>query len=261
MYLSQINKVTIIGTGRVANHLSAALYEAGIVIRQIYGREAGKSQGVSNRYNAQPITSMDELSEDADLYIICISDDATEKVLSQINIGDKLIVHTSGSLSIDVFEGYFNNFGVFYPLQTFSLDKDVDFKEIPVCIEANSAQNEKLLSELAHKISNNIQPIDSEKRLVLHMAAVFACNFTNHFYAVAEDLLKEHGLDFNLIRPLIKETADKVMDKSPGNVQTGPALRRDRLSIDKHLNLLKHNAEYRELYKLMTDQIMKKYKS
>jgi len=261
MSLSQLNKVSIIGTGRVAKHLSAALFEAGIVIHQLYGRDAGKSQALSNLYNAQPITSLDELSADTDIYIICISDDSIEKIISQIDIGDKLIVHTSGSLSIDVFKDHFDNYGVFYPLQTFSIEKEVDFKEIPICIEANTTQNEKQLRALAGRISNDIELIDSEKRLVLHTAAVFACNFTNHFYAAAEDLLKEHGLDFNLIRPLIKETADKVMDESPGNVQTGPALRRDQLSIDKHLNLLKHNAEYRELYKLITDQIMKKYKS
>lgn len=261
MSSSQLNKVSIIGTGRVAKHMTAALFEAGIVIDQIYGRDACKSQALSNLFNARHIISLDELSTDADIFIICISDDAVEKIISQINIGDKLIVHTSGSLSIDVFKDLFDNYGVFYPLQTFSIEGRVDFNEIPICIEANSFSNEKQLSALAQRISNSIELINSDKRLVLHTAAVFACNFTNHFYVVAEDLLNEHGLDFNLIRPLIKETADKVMDKSPGKVQTGPALRRDQLSIDKHLDLLEYNAEYRELYRLMTEQIMKKYKS
>jgi len=259
MSFPQLNKISIIGTGKVATHLSKALYKAGYDIHQVYGRDENKVKNLAVLCEAMPISSLSTLDHEADIYIVCIADDAVGSVISQINVNDKLIVHTSGSLPIEIFAGNKTNYGVFYPLQTFSAHKELDFKKIPICVEANSPQNEKLLDLLAASISDNVHVVDSDKRLVLHTSAVFACNFSNHLYTIAEDLLKEHELDFNLLRPLIDETASKVMDDSPQNAQTGPALRRDRKTIDKHLKLLEQTPEYRDLYKQLSELIMKKY--
>jgi predicted short-subunit dehydrogenase-like oxidoreductase (DUF2520 family) len=256
-----IEAVTILGTGKVAYHLSSAFKEAEISIRQIFGRDKQKALELAEISSAQAISRLDDLDTTADLYILCIADQSIQEVISDINIGSKLVVHTSGSVSMDVFEPYFENFGVFYPLQTFSKERNINFRKIPVFIEASNAHYEALLTFLALKLSDKVQVVDSDTRLVLHTAAVFASNFTNFSYAIAEDLLNSANLDFDLIRPLIQETAERVQSGKPGEVQTGPAIRNDRVTIEKHLDLLRTHEDYRLLYEKMTEMIKRKFNS
>ena len=256
-----IEKITILGTGRLAHHLSSALAKAGMSIQQIFGRDKHKASTLAKKYSVNAVSRFDDLDPDADLYILCIADQSIQEVVSHINIGHKLIIHTSGSVSMDVFKPHFINFGVFYPLQTFSKERNINFREIPVCIEASNSHNEAMLTFLALKLSDKVQVVDSDTRLVLHTAAVFASNFVNFSYALAEDLLKTANLDFDLIRPLIKETADRVQEIKPGEAQTGPAIRNDQVTIEKHLDLLRNHEDYRLLYKKMTEMIKRKFKS
>jgi predicted short-subunit dehydrogenase-like oxidoreductase (DUF2520 family) len=261
MNSQSIKEVTILGTGKVAYHLSSALKAAGMNIRQIFGRDKQKASSLAEKLTAKAVSRLEDLEPDSDLYILCISDQSIHKVIPQITIGPRLIVHTSGSVGMDVFKDHFKNFGVFYPLQTFSKERKINFREIPVCIEANSSHNEALLTFLALKLSDKVQVVDSDTRLVLHTAAVFASNFTNFSYAIAEDLLGNANLDFDLIRPLIRETAERVQTGKPGEAQTGPAIRNDRVTIEKHLDLLRNHEQYRHLYEKMTEMIKRKFNS
>ncbi|MEA3477535.1 MAG: F420-dependent NADP oxidoreductase [Bacteroidota bacterium] len=261
MSVNRLNKISIIGTGNVATHLSRAFLDAGCEIKQVYGRDPARARTLAQALKAGAISSLEDLDQESDVYFCCIADNALEEILPQINIADKLIVHTSGSLAADIFAEHFRNFGVFYPLQTFSSGREFNFNDIPICIEANDPGNEELLTFLALRISSNIQLVDAKRRMLLHAAAVFACNFTNYMYSIAEDILTEHHLDPNLLKPLIRETASKVMETLSHEVQTGPARRHDQLVIDNHIKLLDKYPEYQALYSEITQQIMKKYKT
>jgi len=175
----------------------------------------------------------------------------------ELNFKDKLVVHTSGSLPMDVLKEVSSNFGVFYPLQTFSKSRKADFKSIPICIEANTADNENHLVDLGTSISGNVQHINSEERKILHLAAVFACNFPNYMYTIAEQILARNKLDFNFLKPLIEETAAKVQTIDPHNAQTGPAKRGDKIIMNQHLELLKDSPGFKDIYKLISSEILK----
>ncbi|HWS01630.1 MAG TPA: DUF2520 domain-containing protein, partial [Prolixibacteraceae bacterium] len=177
-------------------------------------------------------------------------------ILSGSGIRKQLVVHTSGSISMDILSAVSENYGVFYPLQTLSKQKEVDFRTIPICIEANSAENLEKLTILANILSDQVYPVDSVRRRQLHLAAVFVCNFVNHFYAIGEKLLQEQQIDFNLLRPLILETAQKAMQFSPPDVQTGPAARGNRQIQEQHLKLLEHHPDWQQLYQLISNNII-----
>jgi len=169
------------------------------------------------------------------------------------------VVHTAGSVAQNVFKNYSKNYGVFYPFQTFSKNKEVNFSEIPICIEANNEKFENKLINLAKKLSENVYKMNSEQRKYLHIAGVFANNFTNHMYYIASEILKQKNIDAEIINPLIKETANKLEKLSAYNAQTGPALRNDTESIKKHLNLLSSQPEFMEIYKLISKDIFNKH--
>jgi predicted short-subunit dehydrogenase-like oxidoreductase (DUF2520 family) len=157
---------------------------------------------------------------------------------------------------MDILKSAAKNYGVFYPLQTFSKNKKADFKTIPICLEANNTSTLKVIQSLGKSISNNVRTINSEQRKVVHLSAVFACNFTNHFYAIASDILASKKLSLDILKPLIEETANKIKNNSPAKMQTGPAIRGDKKTMNAHLKLLE-NKEYKKLYKLMSESIMK----
>ena len=171
---------------------------------------------------------------------------------------NKLIVHTSGATDLFNLLAFTDNAGVFYPLQTFSKAKEVDFWSVPLCIEGANEIITQTLKELAQTISNNVYIIDSLHRKTLHLAAVFACNFPNYLYGVAQDLLEGQNIDFALLRPLILETAQKVQNNLPPDVQTGPAIRRDQKTMLGHLQMLKDEPELEQLYRLLSQGIIKK---
>lgn len=226
-------KVTIIGNGNVASHLTNAFLKADDI-------EA--TQLNSRTFTKTPF---------ADVTIIAVSDDAISTVSSKIKTKN-LVVHTSGSVALDSLQNKGNK-GVFYLLQTFSTNKKVDFSEIPFCLEATNQKDLNLLEKLAKSIGKKVYHINSEQRKNLHIAAVFVNNFVNHLYKVGNDICTEHHIPFDILQPLIKETANKIESLSPENAQTGPAKRNDQQTIKNHLDLL--NTDQKKIYKMLTESI------
>lgn len=257
MELKEIKKINIIGAGNVATHLAGAFVDAGKEIVQVFSRNLDRAEELSAKCRATPITEISEISHEVDLIVIAVSDDALEEVVNQLPNGDTLVVHTSGSVSMDVLKPCGMNIGVFYPLQTFSKDRQVSFNQVPLCLEASSVENLELLKILANSLTDHIYFIDSVQRKKLHLAAVFACNFPNFLYSIAEDLLDENGLSFEMMKPLIIETAEKAKAISPSKAQTGPAFREDQKIIDSHLQMLENHKEFQEVYKLLSKKIIR----
>ena len=253
-----IESVGIIGSGNLAWHLAPALYRSGIRISQIISRRIKNAKELAVRVDAQYSASLHNMTRETDLWIIAVPDDAIAGVALSFPFLPERVVHTSGSVDLDVLEGTGFNTGVFYPLQTFSKNRPVDFEKIPVFLESDQEDFLEELANLASRISEKVIEIDSEQRTILHIAAVFACNYTNALYAIAKDLLNENGLKFKWLHPLIKETVQKAIENGPDNAQTGPAIRNDKTTIAKHLELL-DNEKYRELYKLFADIIGERF--
>jgi predicted short-subunit dehydrogenase-like oxidoreductase (DUF2520 family) len=251
------HRFVFIGAGNLATHLSAEFQKKGFFIEQVYSRSKKSAAMLARKLDTKYTTSVAEILPGADGYFVALKDDAFEKVLPEIKFQNKLLVHCSGSLPLSCLKDFSSNTGVFYPLQTFSKNRQVDFSNIPVFIEANSPENEKKLIEIAEQISGRVAVIDSQKRLNLHIAAVFACNFVNHFYTIAGEVLKSKEIPFNVLKPLIQETAGKVQEMEPASAQTGPAVRFDENVIAKHLEELKTLPGFRELYKIISESIFK----
>ena len=246
--------IVILGTGNVAKHLfDAFTAQNGVEIIQVYGR----SQNAFSYFN--PIHTTSDLSniKEADIYIVAISDDAISEVSKFLVAKKGLIVHTSGSIPMNILPIKHRR-GVFYPLQTFTANRKVDFKEIPICIEAENKADYELLIELGSAISAKVIQLDSVQRKALHLAAVFASNFTNHMYHIAQEICIQNDAPFELLLPLINETATKIQDLSPFDAQTGPARRNDKGTHEKHLVQLKHK-KHRKIYSLLSKSIQKTY--
>jgi predicted short-subunit dehydrogenase-like oxidoreductase (DUF2520 family) len=250
-------RITIIGSGNVATHLAAAFKNAGHTIAQVYSRDIQHASLLAYHVKAEPVDDLKQIDPEADLFLIAVKDDAIGGIAKALARHNKLIVHTSGATSIHTILEYTPNAGVFYPLQTFSKTKELDFRTVPLCIEGADEEITARLKELAQTISNNVYQVDSEKRKILHLAAVFACNFPNYLYYAAGQILQQHDLDFNLLRPLILETAEKVQLLSPAEVQTGPAIRNDSKTMMAHLKLLQDNPELERLYNQLSQLIIK----
>lgn len=248
-------KIVLIGSGNVATQMALALNAIGEDIIQVYSRNLANATLLANLIKAKPISNLNEVQQHADLYIIAVKDDAIANVVAQLITISGLVVHTAGTVEINIISNKIPNAGVFYPLQTFSKEKNINFTTIPICVEANDESNLAILKILANKLSNKVYELNGEKRKILHLAAVFACNFTNHLYALAEQILSTNGLDFDIIRPLIAETAEKVTYKLPEQVQTGPAIRNDDKTIIKHLSLLENNPALLNIYQTLSDSI------
>jgi predicted short-subunit dehydrogenase-like oxidoreductase (DUF2520 family) len=252
----EIRKVVILGAGNLAWHFGHRLSGAGIQVAQIFSRTPKLGESLATELHAGYTNRLDLLEEDADLYLLAITDDAIPSLIRQARFGKRFVVHAAGSVSMDVFTGKVKNYGVLYPLQTLTTGKPLDFSNIPLFIEANNAGNLEKLNLLACKLSNRVYVVDSEKRTYLHLAAVIASNFTNHMFALTEKLLQEKNLSFDLLKPLIEETIAKALFLSPLQAQTGPAIRGNTRVIEKHLALLEQHPEIKELYRVITESIM-----
>ena len=251
-------KIVFIGAGNLSAHLSQALQSAGFEIAQVYSRTEASAKELAGLLNVPHTTDMGCMIGDASLYIISVSDDAIEFLSERLNVGNGLVVHTAGSVPMDVFAGKFKNYGVLYPLQTFSKLRPVDFSEIPVLIEANSGDNLQILRMVAAAISRKVYDAPSEKRLQLHLAAVFGCNFVNHLYHLSAQIARQAGFDFSILSPLILETVHKALAAgNPKEVQTGPAVRNDLKVMRKHMDLLASHPEWKEIYALLSENIRK----
>ncbi|GAA4085225.1 Rossmann-like and DUF2520 domain-containing protein [Mucilaginibacter panaciglaebae] len=250
-------RITIIGSGNVATHLAAAFKNAGHRIVQVYSRDAQHAALLAYHVKADPVCDLSQIDLETDLFVIAINDNAIGAVAEQLAQYGKLMVHTSGATHMYALQAFSEQVGVFYPLQTFSKTREINFRNVPLCIEGADQDIVKQLTELAQTISNNVYPVDSDQRKILHLSATFACNFPNYLYYVAQQLLAQHGLDFNLIRPLILETAEKAQTSLPAAVQTGPVVRGDQLTMDNHRKLLENHPDLQQLYTLLSQGIIK----
>ncbi len=254
-------KIILIGAGNVAKHLGRALLDAGHTIAQVYSRTMNNAQILSEQLSADPIDDIASLDDTADIYLIAVKDDVISEVATQINVADKIIAHTSGMKGVDVLDNISEKTGVFYPLQTFSKDKDVNFKTIPVFIEAKNKEAYNILLQLAKSITDKVYDITEEKRRILHLCAVFANNFTNHMYVVAKEILDKEGLSFDFLKPLVIETIDKIQNINPKEAQTGPAVRGDQEIITQHIQYLQEKfPDFSDIYGLITKSIQQAQK-
>ena len=243
--------INIIGFGNVAQHLANALMKLPqYKIKQIAVRRLSNIDiALRNTYNFVTINEL----ERADITLISVTDGAIEQVSNQIPYANELVVHTSGTTTMEILNSK-NRKGVFYPLQTFSKNKELNFKEVPLCLETENGADLESLKDLAQVLSNNVFEISSEQRKSLHVAAVFVSNFTNHMYTIGSEVCKANNIPFDILQPLIAETADKIKYLSPKDAQTGPAIRFDSKTIQKHEEFLTNN-NYKNLYKLITESI------
>ena len=247
-------KIVIIGSGNVAYHLAKAFTQNNIEVSQIFGRNEVELNKISEELNI-PYSTKD--LDDADLYLISVSDSAVEQVSDLIKTEKALVAHTSGSLPIETLKGNYRK-ASFYPLQTFSKTKNLDYSKIPFFIEAENQIDEKSLFELASLISDNVETSDYEKRKYIHLTAVFACNFVNHLFARAKEISDSQDLDFNYFIPLIDETVEKIHHLEPKSAQTGPAVRGDERVLKLHEELIT-DKEHLKIYQLMNESIKKMY--
>ncbi|HKR06684.1 MAG TPA: Rossmann-like and DUF2520 domain-containing protein [Bacteroidia bacterium] len=248
-------KIVIIGTGNVATQLGIAFREAKHEIMQVYGRNKAHAKTLAKKLNTAFISDLKKINLQADIYLVAVSDSSIEAILKGLKLTKQLVAHTSGSISMNVFKKRFLNHGVFYPVQTISKNMPVDFKTTVICIEANNGPSQIKLHRLAQSISKETRLINSAQRRWLHLAAVFVNNFTNHLFHIGDDILTKNGLWPELLMPLINQTVNNLKDKTPSEVQTGPAVRRDKNTIDRHLKMLEKYPAYKKIYKDITQSI------
>lgn len=251
-------KIAIIGTGNVALHLGRRLKEQGVDLAQIVGRNSLNTAQLASKLGVSYASNPLDFNPSVDFVIIAVSDSAIPSVAEQFKqvIDNQIVVHTSGSIPSTVLQPYFRNYGTLYPLQTFSLSSTPDFNKIPVFYNANTIFNALYIRKIAEKISPNVYEMNDNDRLVLHVAAMFVNNFTNHLFKIGAEILSQKNLPFEVLMPLIEETVNKVKNNTPSVVQTGPAIRGDDVTIFKHLDYLQNNLpQYDLIYKVLTINI------
>lgn len=252
--LSHSPRIAVIGSGNVATHLAKAVTRAGYKL-SIYNHHYESASRLASAVGTTAVADLDAL--DADIYIIAIKDDAIASLAASVAGRKGLWLHTSGSVDMKVFDGIVDSYGVLYPMQTFSKDADVDMTEVPFFIEGCNGDVTRAIRELASSLSHKVLEVSSANRVKLHIAAVFACNFTNYMWAQSSDILESIGADFSVMHPLIKATLDKTLTMSPHDGQTGPARRGDVDIIKKHLSML--SGVKHKLYETLSTDIMNEY--
>ena len=270
-------KIVLIGAGNLATHLGKALHAAGHDMVQVFSRTMQSAETLASLLDAEPLTDIAQVRDDADVYIFSVKDSALVQLVAQLcrheadGLGEdgavnalrkakkgeheRVFLHTAGSMPMSVFKGMAQHYGVLYPMQTFSKQREVDFSIIPCFVEANDEFAQKQIEGLAREISGRVYQLSSEDRKYLHLSAVFACNFANHCYAISQELLEEHGIPFDVMLPLINETAAKVHEMKPKDAQTGPAVRYDENVIDKQSKLLENHPHFKKVYDSMSKSI------
>lgn len=247
-------KVVIIGTGNTATVLGKKLRLAGHNIVQVFGRDSSDASALAYELDTESTNYWNVVNRAADLYIIAVSDFAVGEIIKELNFPEKTVVHTAASVSIDIFKEKADHYGILYPLQTLSKNSK-DIPDVPFIIDASDPKTLLMLDELAHTMSNQVVRANDIDRVKLHLAAVFCNNFVNHLYSLAENYCIREGLDFRLLQPLILETAMKIQNESPANVQTGPAERHDEETIQTHMILLAKYPHLQEIYSVITGSI------
>ncbi len=249
--------ITMIGAGNVAWQLSQGLAKAGHRIGAVYSRTAANASALAALFPDCSIASHTDFRQsDSSVFIVAVSDQALPGLMDSVLLPENAVIaHTSGSVSLEVLKR-FPNAGVFYPLQTFTKQKETDLSEVPFGIEASGQETYEVLETLASSLSRNVRALSSAQRKIIHIAAVFACNFTNHLFSVSEEILKKENMEFELLKPLVRETIEKAFAIGPVSAQTGPAVRGDEKIIQQHLAYLKDEPELHTLYELLSDRIV-----
>ena len=246
--------VILIGAGNVATQFTRALTAKGHTLLQVWSRTTAHAEALAERVGAAPLTDMGKIYPHADLYLFCVKDDALPEVIARMPDTGGIWVHTAGSLPMELFAARKSDYGVIYPLQTFSRNRELSFDAIPLFIEGSTTGNVATLDQLARTLSRNVYRLPGAKRKKLHLAAVFACNFVNHLYALSAEILNEEEIPFEVLLPLIAETASKVKEMVPAAAQTGPAARGDEKVMQQHLDQIT-DPHLREIYRLLSGSI------
>lgn len=247
-------KIVMIGAGNVATHLGRAMKASGFEVAQVWSRTMTSAEQLASVLGCTATNVISQVSVDADLYVISVKDDALPEIVQDLcpSRRKSMFVHTAGSVPMSCFEGYADRYGVLYPMQTFSKNKELDFKQVPVFLEASGDGVFSVLHEVAKSVSDSVYKLDGEGRKWLHLSAVFACNFSNYCYAVAAQLLQRVGVPFDVMLPLIDETARKAHVLTPVDAQTGPASRHDHDVMEKQQHMLRNDKLLSEIYRLMS---------
>ena len=257
VFLCHYMKIVIIGAGNLATHLSLALQHSGHEVLQVYSRTETSAQLLASRLKCPYTTVLTDIVTNGDIYIFSVKDTVLASLAETVcpRIEGKVFLHTAGSMPMTLFSAVAQHYGVIYPMQTFSKNRDVDFSEIPCFLEASDEDTMQLVEQMTRTISRKIYHMDSETRRYLHLSAVWACNFTNHCYDIASELLNKHDIPFDVLLPLIDETARKVHELSPRQAQTGPAVRFDENVLNAQQQLMGDDEIRRELYRKLSESI------
>lgn len=249
-----MSKIVIVGSGRIAWHLGKRLKAKGLPVAQVVSRTAEHAESLAETLGARWTSDWAEVLPDADWLLIAVRDDAIDEVAAAIAryVPDALATHTSGATPGTVLKPFFKRYGVFYPLQSFSYDRTPVWSKIPFCVDAQSNEDILFLKKVAKTIGNLVYRVNDEQRSTLHVAAVFANNFANHCFTIAEKLLEEKDLPFEMLHPLMEETLAKALLDSPARMQTGPAVRGDEDTVKRHLKLLSNHPDWQALYEKLT---------
>ena len=250
-------KISVIGSGNVAWHLAKKLFACGYSINAVFSRNLNNAKLLAKQVETQAVDNL-AMIPTSDLYLFSVKDDAYREIIEIFPKTTAICVHTSGSLEMNILAKLSDNYGVLYPFQSFNKGKSVNFENVPFCVEASNSYTENVLLDMAKHLSPKIHLVNSEQRVYLHLAGVFACNFTNAMYAIAQQILQQNNMDFNIVLPLINETAEKIKNLYPIDAQTGPAVRNDTNIINKHIKMIKNN-DLKELYQLISQIIQKQH--
>jgi len=259
--MNNIKKITIIGAGCVAKAFAKEFYQRQYIINEIVSRRKEEASKLAESVNARAVTfGKEPISEEADLYIVSVKDDAITDIRKNIRLNNKLVVHTSGSLSMESLKKCSTNYGILYPLQTFSKEREVRMADVPFFINSNTPEGTEMLHQFAKTITESVYILPDEKLSHIHLSAVFASNFTNFLLKISKDILDLQNVDFKILEPLVKETMSKAFATDPSTAQTGPAKRGDCNITDKHKEMLKRK-DWRALYVLFSGMIREEYSS
>jgi len=250
----------MIGAGNVATHLAHQFLKSGHRIKQVFSRNEASAEFLAEEVHASFTDAVEKIDKSATLYLVAVNDDAVEQLAERLHFPGGIVAHTSAIIPMEVLEPVSDSIGVFYPLQTMTKGHELNFRGVPVFIEASDERVRGELLQLAGTISDNVFEADFEKRKTLHIAAVFANNFANHLYHIAEFLLKRKDLQLDVLLPLIRETVKKLDTNKPFAIQTGPAKRGDMQTIEEHLEYLKDYPEFREIYLVLTESLLSVYR-
>ncbi len=255
---SSIQTISFIGAGNVASHLARELHKKKLRIVQVWSGHLINSTSLAKEVDAEVCTDLSNLNLGVDLLIISVKDDALKEVIGQLPSNLVSVVHTSGSLEMKMLQNIAHNIGVFYPVQSFKKNELVDWKNVPICIEAGNDIFTEQLFALGKELSGQVEYLNSSQRVQLHVAAIFANNFSNYLFSIAYELLTKQKLPFSLLVPLIRQTAARLDQHDPFDLQTGPAKRQDLELIKKHVDLLASNKSAQEVYEFLSKEIIKK---